>query len=142
MRFPYLNNKIPPAPYAQIQLTSDLSDLLELDPSSIPVLNTKALLDTGSDVSVLPESLALEMEEKLGLELPYSSFNHYAALGRTIQARSCKFKVQSDKNMIFRDPIEIEFIVVESNLEHSILGRNFLNEYSLVFNGPDLEWGL
>ena len=88
------------------------------------------LLDTGADVTVLPQNVADE------LELNYSAssyevtgFEDRSSLARAVRAEMLFL------GLTFRG----QFLLVEQ--DWGIIGRNVLNAVSLTFDGPRSSWG-
>ena len=112
----------PPAPIARVKLRN--SETLKT------IADVPMLMDTGSDITLLPQSLCDEIgvvvseTESLNLE----GFN---------QAVTEAFYVRLDfifLNKIFRG----KFLVYNQN--EGIIGRDILNEFSILFDGVNLEW--
>lgn len=111
----------PPAPVGEIVLRSIAT--------GEKIGKIRALLDTGADISLLPipaiESLRIEpVGEKVklvGFDENQSFSNAYQLqiifLGRLISGEFCAI-----------------------NDEIGIIGRDVLNEFSLLFDGVNLEW--
>ncbi len=111
----------PPAPVAEFALRNQIT--------GERIENVFALLDTGADVSLLPlsaiENLQIEPSgEKVtlvGFDESESFSNAYVLqilfLGRKITGEYCAI-----------------------NDEIGILGRDILNEFSITFDGVNLEW--
>jgi len=112
----------PPAPIARVKLRN--SETLKT------IADVPMLLDTGSDITLLPQSLCdeigVEVSETESLNL--EGFNH---------AVTEAFYVRLDfifLNKIFRG----KFLVYNQN--EGIIGRDILNEFSILFDGVNLEW--
>lgn len=118
----YSKSYAPPAPVAQIKLRNSI-DLSII--SNVPML-----LDTGSDITLLPESACLKIgaviSKSKSLEL--ESFN-----GK----KSIAFYTSLDLiflNKLFRG----NFLVYGQ--QEGIIGRDILNEFSILFDGTKLSW--
>ncbi len=112
----------PPAPTANVKLRN--LETLE------SIANVPMLLDTGSDITLLPkiycDEIGVKVSETESLEL--EGFN---------QAKSVAFYVRLDfifLNKIFRG----KFLVYDQ--EEGIIGRDVLNEFTIIFDGKILEW--
>ncbi len=112
----------PPAPTAKVKLRN--LETLE------SIANVPMLLDTGSDITLLPkiycDEIGVKVSETESLEL--AGFN---------QARSVAFYVRLDfifLNKIFRG----KFLVYDQG--EGIIGRDVLNEFTILFDGKILEW--
>ncbi len=88
------------------------------------------LLDTGSDVTLLPQSycdeIGVEVSETESLEL--EGFN---------QTTTVAFYVSLEfifLNKIFRG----KFLVYDQ--DEGIIGRDVLNKFAILFDGKNLEW--
>jgi hypothetical protein len=114
----------PPAPVAKVTLRN--RDTLE------SIDNVPMLLDTGSDITILSRrycnEIGVSVSETESLELV--GFN---------QTKSVAYYVRLDfifLNKIFRGT----FLVYD--YPEGIIGRDILNEFSILFNGKNLEWSL
>ena len=112
----------PPAPVATVTLRTrhgetSLSDVL-------------MLIDSGSDISLIPDSAA----RRLGLRISEQEDYQVAAFdGTKSTARSV------DCGLIFlRRSFWGVYLVVDDPI--GILGRDVLNHLSLVLDGPGLNW--
>ena len=112
----------PPAPVAKVKLRN--SETLEL------IANVPMLLDTGSDVTLLPQSycdeIGVEVSETESLEL--EGFN---------QTTTVAYYVRLDfifLNKMFRG----QFLVYDQ--DEGIIGRGVLNKFTILFDGKNLEW--
>lgn len=112
----------PPAPLAKVSLrTLHNGDVV----SSVPML-----IDSGSDLTLVPEDSINE----LNLELAQNE--SYELLGFDGH-RSVAKSVQLDLVFLGRT-FKGRFVVI--NAEIGILGRNVLNHFALVLDGPRLSW--
>jgi hypothetical protein len=112
----------PPAPVARVMVrTRDRVHRLD---------NVAMLIDTGSDVTVLPQGCARE----LGLE-------HILETGLRLQSFDC--------SVTATPVVEAELLFLGYNFhgrfplidgDYGIIGRNMLNNLSLVLDGPHLNW--
>jgi hypothetical protein len=111
----------PPAPVALVTLRNPESGMMKVGVSM--------LLDTGADVTLLPQGVA----EELGLSYLSSSyeladFEDRASLARAVRAEMIFL------GLTFRG----QFLLVEQ--DYGLIGRNVLNTTSLIFDGPGLSW--
>ncbi len=112
----------PPAPLARVTLRNPKNGSTSSD---IPML-----LDTGADVSLIPQAIlrALDLsasQDRLYELISFDGSTSYAPFVQ-IDLVFC--------NRIFRG----QFLVIDQVC--GILGRNVLNSLSLVFDGPNLTW--
>ncbi len=114
----------PSAPVANITLRNP--------DSNESVHNVSMLLDTGSDITLLPrfycKQIGCVVSESESLEL--EGFD---------QSKSIAFYVRLE--LMFLDKLfRGNFLVYDQ--PEGILGRDILNKFSILFDGPGLEWGL
>lgn len=111
----------PPAPIAEIALRNQIT--------GERIENIFALLDTGADVSLLP----LSAIEKLQIE-PSGEKVNLVGFDES-QSFSNAYVLQ----VIFLGrKITGEYCTIDDEI--GILGRDVLNEFSIVFDGVNLEW--
>ncbi len=112
----------PPAPFSQITLRN-----IE---TSETVRNVPMLLDTGSDITLLPltycSSIGIQVSEEKTLDL-------FGFDGSTSQGFLAYVELQFGGKQ-FRG----NFVAYDQT--EGILGRNILNEFSLLFDGPNSSW--
>ena len=111
----------PPAPIALVTLRNPDSGMMKVGISM--------LLDTGADVTLLPQGVA----DELGLSYSASSyevigFEDSSSLARAVRAEMLFL------GLTFRG----QFLLVEQ--DYGLVGRNILNAISLTFDGPRLSW--
>lgn len=112
----------PPAPLAKIKLRNP--------DSQETITNVPMLLDTGSDLTLLPKSFC----KKIGAKISDTKFLELESFN---ESTSIAFYVYTEfifLNKLFRG----NFLVYEQ--EEGIIGRDILNEFSLIFDGVNLEW--
>jgi len=112
----------PPAPTANIKLRNP--DTLETV-SRVPML-----LDTGSDITLLPLSYC----RLIGIEPSTTDFLRLVGFDRTI---SVAYYIRLELiflNKLFRG----NFLVYDE--AEGIIGRDILNKFSILFDGPELAW--
>jgi hypothetical protein len=110
----------PPAPVALVVVKSDRLGLVVHD---VPML-----LDTGADVSLLPISYAAQFVSRDAEQYELEAFDGTKSTAPAVTAE-LQFLGKS-----FRG----QFLVVDG--WHGVLGRNVLNNLSLLFDGPTLKW--
>lgn len=112
----------PPAPVSYVTLQNPENNL--------EVGNVPMLIDTGSDATLIPQFVV----EKLALNLPTSKIYETEAFnGATSQSSVVQVKmIFLEKN--FRG----EFLTIPQY--YGVIGRNILNQLTLVFDGKNLRW--
>jgi hypothetical protein len=112
----------PPAPVAYVTLRT--SETL------IQVSDVPMLLDTGADVTLIPQSVLPSLEITLSAE------NRYELTGFD-GSKSLASVVQLDP-IFGRKTFRGRLLVIDQPL--GILGRNILNATTILFDGPKLNW--
>ena len=110
----------PPAPVALVVVKSER---LGLEIHDVPML-----LDTGADVSLLPRSKAAALLSSDAREYELEAFDG---------TRSTAAAVTAELQLLGKS-FRGQFLMVDS--WHGILGRNVLNNLSLMFDGPSRKW--
>ncbi len=110
----------PPAPLALVTVKSQQPDVVIHD---VPML-----IDTGADVSLLPRSAVGQLVPPDAKQYELESFD-----GTRSTAPAVTVQLQS-LGKSFRG----QFLLIES--WHGVLGRNVLNNLSLLFDGPSQKW--
>ena len=112
----------PPAPMAKVTLRHPENETMATEAS--------LLIDTGADVTLIPQS-AIDL-----LEIEASSDEAYELVGLD-GSMSLARAVRLD--LIFlRRIFKGRYLIIEQ--EYGILGRDILNHLSLIFDGPQLFW--
>lgn len=112
----------PPAPFSFITLRNvDTSETVR----DVPML-----IDTGSDISLLPLTYCTRIGIEISNEKTLDLFGFDGAMSKGFYAY-----------------VELQFggkrfcgNFVAYDQTEGILGRNILNEFSLLFDGPNLSW--
>jgi len=113
----------PPAPVASVSIRTE--------ESAVSLSDVMMLLDTGADVTLLPEVAV----EQLGV-LPISE-QRYELVGFD---GTTSFAQAAELEMLFLNrTFRGRFLLIGE--EMGILGRDVLNHVSLLFSGPHLTWG-
>ncbi|HEY2882678.1 MAG TPA: retropepsin-like aspartic protease [Pirellulales bacterium] len=109
----------PPAPLALVTVRTQ---------QGIVIQEVSMLLDTGADVSLLPRSLfaqfALPDAKQYELEAFDGTKSTSTAIAVELQILGKSFRGQ--------------FLLIDN--WHGILGRNILNNLSILFDGPSRKW--
>jgi hypothetical protein len=111
----------PPAPLALVTIKSEETGVLIAD---VPML-----LDTGADVSLLPRSHVAQLLSPEPNRYELEGFDGTKSTAPAITAE-LQFLGKT-----FRG----QFLLIES--WHGVLGRNVLNNLSILFAGPTRMWG-
>jgi hypothetical protein len=112
----------PPAPVALVSLRNPDNRAERTD--------VVMLLDTGADVTLLPQSIV----EELGISYSADSYELSDFEGHRSIARAVRAELVF-LGLTFRG----QFLLIEQ--DRGIVGRNILNVVSLNFDGPKLSWG-
>jgi hypothetical protein len=110
----------PPAPIAHVTVKSEQMGIVIRD---VPML-----LDTGADVSLLPRALVAPLASPDAREYELEAFD-----GTKSTALAVTAEIQF-LGKYFRG----QFLLI--NNWHGVLGRNVLNNLSLLFQGPSRKW--
>jgi hypothetical protein len=111
----------PPAPVALVTLRNPETGMMKV--------GVTMLLDTGADVTLLPQGVVHE----LGLSYLASSYELADFEDRTSLARAVRAEMLF-LGLTFRG----QFLLAAQ--DYGIIGRNVLNAVSLTFDGPRLSW--
>ncbi len=112
----------PPAPLAVVSLRNRDTGALKTD--------VKMLMDTGADVTLIPQSVAGE------LGIAANSGKRYELIGFD---NSTSFAPVVELELIFlRRTFRGQFLLIDQ--EWGILGRNVLNSVPLLLDGPSQTW--
>jgi hypothetical protein len=112
----------PPAPVALVTLRNPENGVVRAD--------VVMLLDTGADVTLLPQSIV----EQLGVGYSADSYELSDFEGHESTARAVRAEMVF-LGLTFRG----QFLLIEQ--DWGIIGRNILNAVSLTFDGPKQSWG-
>jgi hypothetical protein len=111
----------PPAPLALVSLHRPNSQAAHL--------NVPMLLDSGSEVTLIPTAAATE----LGASITGTRYELVGFDGNTTFAPVVRLEMRF-AHRTFRG----QFLLIDQ--DWGILGRNVLNAVPLLFNGPQLTW--
>ena len=113
----------PPAPVASLTLRT-------LDGRDQTISNVLALIDTGADVTLLPrwavEQLGLTPRAGEGVKLEW--FDGSIRAADTVELEAA----------FFGGRFQGRYAVIDQ--PHGIIGRNLLNHFRLLFDGPAKTW--
>ena len=112
----------PPAPIARVSLRNPESNETVID---VPML-----IDSGSDLTLLPAAFVQQIGPNLPTERDYEL---EAFDGTRTVARSVRLELKFLKHKFTG-----RFVLLDSSC--GILGRNVLNHFALVLDGPNLTW--
>jgi predicted aspartyl protease len=112
----------PPAPLARVTLRHPENGIARTD---VPML-----IDTGADVTLLPQSAANELGITPSPDKSYEiiGFEGQVSLSSVVRVEMVFL------GLTFRG----QFLLIER--AWGIIGRNVLNTVSLTFDGPNLNW--
>ena len=94
-----------------------------------PVVNVQAVIDTGADITAIPEHLA----ESLRL-FSFSRIQMEDARGN----KAPVFTYEAKVGVLDRGSVILEVILAP--FPFAVLGRDWLSEYYLLLNGPDQQF--
>jgi hypothetical protein len=112
----------PPAPVVKVSIRT-------LDKAR-SISNVAMLIDTGVDVTLIPYECAQRLELVSNLE---TSFRLQGFDGKSIAAKAVNAEL-----LFLGKNFHGRFLLVDG--EYGILGRNVLNNLSLLLDGPRLNW--
>ena len=110
----------PPAPLAHV--------LLKSDGGGVVIHDVPMLLDTGADVSLLPRSQCATLVSPDAKQYELQAFDGTRSTAPAVTVE-LQFLGKS-----FRG----QFLLIDG--WHGIVGRNILNNLSLLFDGPSRRW--
>ena len=129
-------NYDPPAPIATVILASNQEAILELPDCRECEMELSMLLDTGADVSVVPKQFIEQLEALLGRSLAYGFREVVDIFGNSRLTKAYRLKVKNNRYTCFDDEVELEFVEGQKG----ILGRDFIKQYVIRFDGPGFVW--
>lgn len=124
MKFSYSQRKQPPRPECFIRVRNPGTSDSFVD-------NIAAFIDSGADMTAIPRSII----ENLG-NLPQNYVTVQDVHGHHQRRTTYVVDIEIADNLLSK----IE--VVASSLEKVVIGRDILNQYKVVLNGPNNSWRL
>ncbi len=131
--YSYDMNYDPPAPVAKIEISTNLAKQIGKDKDSSKKI--EMLIDTGSDISLIPKNVVIELEKLLGTKLPYGLLTVDGFGGNKSIRKSYSLNIRFDG---FNSLHIVDFIEIDGDI--GILGRDVLNDYLICFDGKNLKW--
>lgn len=120
LAYPYdINNFNPPAPVFEVSLSSPISQQGE-------IIRIPALLDSGADITVIPQNIAQQLQLKYVDEISAAG---YDGIAQKVFVYSAKIIFDNLGDFIIR--------VITSGEEHVLVGRDILNKWSVFLKGRD-----
>ena len=113
----------PPAPVAEIVLRN-----IQTDERSAKI---KMLLDTGADISLLP----IKIIEQIKIEASNETVNLFG-----FDESQSVGKIYHLQIIFLGKRVSGNFCAIDDRI--GILGRDVLNDFSILFDGVNLEWTL
>ena len=116
----YSTNYYPPAPVIKIQISSA---------EKVVKLEYLGLLDTGADISVIPNHLVKDLKLKPRGEIDAQGYN-----GEIIRKRFYNANIFLEERSFENVP------VISSPVEGMLVGRNMLNQLTILLEGKKLSF--
>lgn len=132
--FDYNNIVIPPAPFLEVSFLTPIS----LDAKNSMV--SQAIIDSGASISVIPKSIAVK------LELKYIDVIEARGFRSSDFEDNNKNKGEEQKSYVYPIVITIKSLgnfitkVITWDKEYSLIGRDLLNNWLVLLNGPDKKF--
>lgn len=115
--YPYdTNNFNPPAPVLEVSFSSPI-------PQG-EIIKIPALLDSGADMTVIPQNIAQQLQLRYVDEIPAAG---YDGIAKKVFVYSAKIIFDNLGDFIIR--------VITSNSGHALIGRDILNKWSVFLKG-------
>ena len=112
----------PPAPIATVSLRNPIS--------RETIGEVTMLIDTGADVTFIPQAavVALKLESSTKRDYRVTTYDGVSSLAKAVEA-----------DMLFLG-VTLRGLYLVRNTEVGIVGRDVLNRFRIVLNGPELSW--
>jgi len=123
MKYKYIRNFDPPAPVVEVSISAPLSKVST---------SSTALVDSGADITVIPERIIAQLKLRRVDSTPVSGFGK-----RVIQATvySATLEIEGiSESKIYR--------ILGWSEDYALIGRDLLNQLIAVLNGPSQELSL
>jgi len=123
MQYKYSGNFDPPAPVVEVSISAPLSKVST---------SSTALVDSGTDITVIPERIITQLKLRRVDSMPVSGFGE-----RVIQATvySATLEIEGiSESKIYR--------ILGWSKDYALIGRDLLNQLIAVLNGPSQELSL
>jgi hypothetical protein len=137
VKYSYDKNHNPPLPTCEITISTNFAN--KIGKKKEASTKVKMMMDTGADMSIIPKGAVNELEERLGIKMPYGY--------RTVEdfnGKKSKHKFYNltlvIQNSGFKDELLLDFIEIDD--KDGILGRDVINNYSIHMDGCKLAWTL
>ena len=123
MEYKYSRNFNPPAPVVEVSISAPLSRVST---------SSTALVDSGADITVIPERIIAQLKLRRVDSTPVSGFGK-----RVIQATVYSATLETEgisESKIYR--------ILGWSEDYALIGRDLLNQLIAVLNGPSQELSL
>jgi len=107
----------PPAPVLEVSLSCPISQE--------GIIKIPALLDSGADMTVIPQNIAQQLQLRYVDEVSVAGYN---GIIKTVFVYSAKIIFDNLGDFIIR--------VITSDSDHVFIGRDILNKWSVFLKGP------
>ncbi len=120
IRYNYNKQVNPPGPFIHVHLTSP--------DGSRELRDVPAQIDTGADLTVVPESTVDELHLVAAEEITVAGLGNQQLAAMTYYLQAA---VRDGKSVFIE-------VIANPDEPNMLLGRNFLNYFHIVLNGPEL----
>lgn len=123
--YTFFSPNIPPIPLIAVQLTTP--------ESSAVLVNCQGILDTGSDVTLVPLPLLVRVNAEVAARAIRIPFSGTVTLGIPYDVGLIFDRYIYEKIRVFGCP-------VDDLGEYLIIGRDLMNQHNIEFDGPNLTF--